>query len=435
MAGSRTFFEVPRHLSDAFRSLVVSRGATAFMGYLALFSTLLHRYSGEVDIVIGTPVSNRWHAELRRMLGFLLNSLAIRIDFRGNPTFDETLASARSAVLGALEHGDIPYGSLIETLDLERDTSRNPIFQVCLIYLEGDPDAGWFAGMQTEAVGVNNSGARFDLTLALKDTGDAVGGYLEYPTDVWDSDSIAEIIDHLLRLLHSVTDEPAWPVWRHELSSPEQRQTIVAGWGAGRTVSDSPETVLGLFEKQAIRSPADIAVVTEGRSDEDGASDPWEDQLTYAELDARASRFATVLTHAGVRPGDVVAVCLDRSTRLLVAVLGVWKAGGAYLPLDPTAPHARSAGIVHAARVDVVVLSTDAGHTFPDGPWQTIAIDDRHPGDRVTTGPGEPVVSPDALAYVMYHVRLDRQAQGRRGQSRGGGEHHSTRRRRGPVRF
>ena len=204
MAGSRTPFEISRQLAASFRSFALSRGSTVFMGYVALLSALLHRYSGETDVVLGTPVSVRWHPDLRRMLGCLLHVLAIRVEFDGDPTFDATFQPRNAPVLGALENANIPFGTLIETLELERDTSRNPVFQVCLIYLEAEPDAGWFAGMQTDPLEITTSGARFDLTLAIRDTPDWTGGYLEYPTDVWRPESIDEVISHLLRLLEGV---------------------------------------------------------------------------------------------------------------------------------------------------------------------------------------------------------------------------------------
>ncbi|MFL5539303.1 MAG: non-ribosomal peptide synthetase, partial [Longimicrobiaceae bacterium] len=391
-AGKQLRGRVPAPLAARLREVARQDDATLFMVLLAAFQLLLARYTGQDDVLVGTPIANRTVAEVEELIGFFANTLVLRTRLDGDPTFRELLVRVRETVLGAHEHQDIPFEKLVEELAPERDLSRPPLFQVMFIFQNASGPAERSHGLRLEAVESEGGSAKFELTVGLRERTDgALQLGLEFPTALFDRATAERIAGHYLALLEGIAAHPGARVRDLPLMHEEERRRLLEEWNAtGRDVP--PGLVHDLFAARARTTPGATAVAAA-----DGT-------LTYGELDERSTRLAHHLRGLGVAPGALVALCVERSAEMLVALLGVLKAGGAYLPLDPDYPAERLAYMLADSGARVLLtqarlegrLSAAAGVATVrvDADWPAVAA--------LSAAPLDPGATADDLAYVIY---------------------------------
>ncbi|MFJ2264725.1 amino acid adenylation domain-containing protein, partial [Streptomyces sp. NPDC087844] len=399
-AGAQTYFTVPARTADALREVSRRGGATMFMTLLAAFNVLLGRYAHTDDVVVGTPVANRNRAETERMIGFFINTLVMRTDLSGDPTFDELLSRVRDMALDAYAHQDLPFEQLVDALVTERDRSRSPLFQVLFNYFTDDgaqhrereqaqsPGSGLSLGsVEGDVV------AKFDLRLMFTDGGRELTGVLEYSTALFDATTVERMARHLVALLDAVADDAMRHIGDLPMLTVAERDVLVHDWNDTDTAAPTVDGVHRLIAERAAACP-DVQAIMCG-----------EVSLTYAELLARANQLGHYLRAAGVGPDTLVGLCLSRGVDMVVAMLGVWQAGGAYLPLDPEYPVERLGFMLTDSRATVLVGTSDILDELPVGRLRTVVLDD--PTDRAQLA-AMPTDSPEApthaqqLAYVIY---------------------------------
>ncbi|GAA0290654.1 hypothetical protein GCM10010302_31510 [Streptomyces polychromogenes] len=370
--------------------------ATPFMAVQAAFAALLTRLGAGTDLPLGCPVDGRDDEALTDLVGLFVNTLIVRADTSGDPTFTELLGRVRTAALETYAHQELPFESLVERLNPARSPARHPLFQVAVSAQRGEPQAPAFAGLRAEVEAVRTDTAKFDLTLEVEELHDPATGQplglalgLEYASDLFDGATARRLLDRLVHLIGAVVREPGVPLSALDVLLPGERADLLEHW-QGAPVAPDARTVHGAFEERAAAHPDRPAVLCAGR------------ETTYGELDARAERIAGRLRALGVRPGESVAVLMDRSACLVAACLGILKAGAAYLPLDARAPRARTEAVLTAAGAAVLVTDVPDGEPVPAGPRHVLRPDGPHATEAVTATTAGPGGHPDALAYLMY---------------------------------
>ena len=330
--GDRLRLNLSPELSAGLRALSQRHGATVFMTLLAAWSVLLSRLSGQGEVVIGSPVANRQRAEIEPLIGFFVNTVALRVDLSAAPSVAELLAQVKRTTLAAYAHQDLPFEQVVEALQPARTLSYSPLFQSMLAF-NNTPDGGALElpGLSLETVGAARHTAHFDLELAITDVGDAFEGNLAYATDLFDRATIARYADHFVRLLEGMVADERAAVDALPLLSPDERERIVRGFNATDAEYPAESTIPAVFEAQVAARP-DATALRCG-----------EIALSYAELDACANRLAYRLIAQGVRVDDRVAICAERGAELIVGLLAILKAGAGYVPLDPNHPDERLA--------------------------------------------------------------------------------------------
>ena len=402
--GSRHAIVLVQSLSEAVKDLTRREGVTLFIMLMAAFQSLLHRYAGQDDLVVGFPIANRNWTETAGLLGCFVNTLVLRTDFSGEPHFKELLSKVRDACLDAYAHQDLPFDKLIEELRPARDLGRNPMFQTMFVLQIGDNFPLGVDGLVSERVDVDAGTSKFDLTLSLAEHDKQLVGFIEYSTDLFDAATIERMAGHFRTLLEGVVADPDRCVSVLPILTEAERRQLLVEWND--TAADYPKDkcIHERFEEQVERTPDDIAVVFEGH------------RLTYQELNARANQLAHHLIDLGIGPDNFVGIRVERSLEMVVGLLGILKAGGAYVPLDPRYPKERLAFMVGDAQVSVLVtqakLVEDRGWSMEDGdprssilnPRPTVVYLDRDwpviqresaMNPRIEAGP-------ENLAYVIY---------------------------------
>jgi amino acid adenylation domain-containing protein len=326
--GDRESFVFPPAVIGQLRVLSRQQNATLFMTLLAAFQVLLWRYVNQDDILVGTPIANRSQPEVEPLIGFFLNTLVIRGDLSGDPTFTQLLDNVREVCLSAYAHQDLPFEKLVEELEPERDLTRSPIFQVLFSLQTRSPVAARLPGLEIKAVDVTTESVKFDLSLSLIESKEKLTGWLNYSAHRFDAGAIARLIEHYQTLICGIIRDPQQRISELPLLTETEHQQLQA-WN-GKTVEyPGAGTFKDLFEAQAESTPEAIAVVHE------------ETQLTYRELNRRANQLAHYLLTRGAGPEAVVAIYLERSVEMIVGVLGILKTGASYLPLDLAWPKER----------------------------------------------------------------------------------------------
>jgi amino acid adenylation domain-containing protein len=373
--------------------------ASLFMTLLAAFKALLHRYTGQEDLVVGTPVANRNHLELEGLIGCFINTLVLRTDLGGGPTFSELLARIRETALGAYAYQDLPFEKLVEELSPERNLSHNPLFQT-LFVLQPPSARRWTIGeledcLELELMEIENGTAKFDLILTIKEEPGGLELRFAYSANLFDSWRMEQMARHYLRLLQAVIDDPVQRIGCIDLLGEAERRQILEEWN--RTDREIPQATLpDLFEEQVRRSPEAVALVYEDH------------ELTYRELNERANGLAHYLRELGVRPDARVAICVERGVEMVVAMLATLKAGGAYVPLDPAYPPERLAYMLDDSAPAVLLTDEPARAALPEHPPATFILDLDRDAARWR---GLPEKNPDragiglsarSLAYIIY---------------------------------
>ena len=342
--GAMHSLSLPLGLSQALRELCRREGVTLYMGLLAAFNILLHRYSGQEDIVIGSNTAGRNHSGSEKLLGYFLNTIPLRSDLSGDPTFRELLDRVRGTTLEALSHDEVPLDRLVADLQPERDPHRNPLFQI-LFSLE-PPLAPVSPEWDLTCIEVETGATKFELCMVLDDRSDGLLCRLIYNTALFDADAIDRMVQHWQTLLESIAENPAVPISRYPLLTQAERRQILVEWN-DTAENYAPEPIHDLIAAQARQQGRNIALRCGGR------------ELSYLEFEQRADRLARILQSMGVGPNVPVALCLERSVDMIVAILAVLKAGGAYVPLDPANPRQRLEMILKDCRPRVVLTQKD----------------------------------------------------------------------------
>ena len=387
--GAVQSIELSQELTQGLQALSARQGVTLFMTLLAVFQTLLYRYTGQNDIVVGSPIANRNRAEIEGLIGFFVNTLVMRTDLSGNPTFKELLTRVRETALGAYTHQDLPFEKLVEELHPQRSLSQSPLVQV-LFVMQNTPDiAATLDGLRVVAMPIDAETAKFDLTFSLAESSEGLKGFWKYSTELFDKTTIDTMIGHFHVLLQAIAADPDRRIGELLLLSEEERRRLLVEWND--TARDYPKDkcIHKLFEEQAERSPDAIAVV-------------FEDQrLTYEQLNRQANQLARHLMDLGVGPEVLVGIYLERSQEMAIALLGVLKAGGAYVPLDPSYPNDRLAVMLEDSHLAVVL--TDKKYSGRFGHAAMVCLErDRAKIARRNDTNFEAKVSAKNLAYVVY---------------------------------
>ncbi|MBB5066904.1 condensation domain-containing protein, partial [Granulicella mallensis] len=307
--GSRVSLELDLDLTERLKALSQRHGTTLFMTVLSGFAVLLSRLSGEQDIVIGTPVANRTQRETEELIGFFVNMLALRMDFTGQPTVSELLRRVRETSIEAQAHQELPFEQVVERIKPSRSQAHSPIFQVMFAWQNNEVADLELPGLRLSGLESESSVAKFDLTLDLSETDDGIVGSLEYATSLFKSETVERYGRYLVRLLEAMTRGEDERVSQLPMLPAEEREQLLVGWNATEVAYPSETTVHGLFESQVEASPEATAVVFE------------EERVSYGELNRRANRLAHELVALGVRPDDRVAICVERSVAMVVALL------------------------------------------------------------------------------------------------------------------
>ncbi|RCJ40837.1 non-ribosomal peptide synthetase [Nostoc minutum NIES-26] len=388
--GAHQSLELSNELTQALKALSQQQGVTLFMTLLAVFQTLLFRYSGQSDIIVGTPITGRNQVEVEALIGFFVNTLALRTDLSGNPSFRELLDRVRKVALGAYTHQDLPFEKLLEELQPERDQSRTPLFQVIFVLQKASRQILELPGLTLTPLEVHTGTAKFDLTLEFQETTEGMRGRFEYNTDLFDSATIVRMAGHFRTLLEGIIADPEQLLSNLPLLTAKEQHQLLVDWNDTQVDYPKDKCIHQLFEAQVELTPDAVAVDFE------------HEQLTYRELNYRANQLAHYLQKLGVKPEVLVGICMERSPLMIVGLLGILKAGGAYVPLDPAYPQERLAFMLDDAQV-LVLLTQKSLVEMPkhqaniiclDTDWEIIKQENKDNPASTTTS--------NNLAYVIY---------------------------------
>jgi amino acid adenylation domain-containing protein len=389
--GSTESFVVPASVAAGLKSLAGQEETSLFEVLLAAFQVVLLRYTNQEDIVVGAPLPESTPALAGEVCGPPANLVVLRTDLSGNPTFRELLARAHRVVRGAYANGDLPFERLVAALQPSRDQSRTPLFQAAIVLDSGGSALSHFHGLASERLSIHNSGARYDLTLRVSWDAERLSAALEYSTDLFTVARMRRLCGHLQTLLAGVLADPDQRIRSVPLLTDAERHQQLVAWN--HTVAEYPSQmgVHHLVEAQAARVPDAVAITFEDHA------------ITYRELNQRANRFARYLQRLGVGPEVIVGVHLERSIDMVVALLAIHKAGGAYLPLDPLFPSERLAYMVDDSRAAIVVTQARLAGTLSTGQAEVVQVDtdwpriEEHAADDLQWS-----AAADRLAYVLY---------------------------------
>ncbi len=386
----------PIHLSPELvgriKSLARRENVTLFMLLLSAFQTLLHRYSGQEDILIGSPIAGRTRPEVEPMIGLFLNTLVFRAALDGQMTFQRLLEQSRKSALEAYAHQDLPFEKLVDSLHVERDLSRSPVFQAMFVLQNTPLPPTKMADLTLEPAIVESGTAKFDLTFVLEEAENGLRGYMEYNTALFEAATIERMLGHYGRLLEAVTENPQLPLAEIPILTVPERQLILQEWNTTDRNYSADKCIHHLFEEQVQKTPDATAVVFEDR------------KLTYRELNNQANQLARHLQSLGVGPEVRVGICVRRSLEMVVGLMAIHKAGAAYVPLDPSYPRDRVAYMLQDSQAPVLLTQKEiqGGLSVPTG-TKTVLLDQT----SVFTGSNgagntDSNATPDNIAYVIY---------------------------------
>jgi amino acid adenylation domain-containing protein len=389
--GAIQLFGLSGVLAAQLKQLSRSRGATLFMTLLAAFKVLLYRYSGQTDFAVGSPIANRNRPEIENLIGFFVNTLVLRADLAGDPSFRQLLAQVRQITLEAYDHQDLPFEKLVEELQPARDLSYSPLFQVMFVWQNMErkpvelPDLTW------TPMAAPTHASMFDLTLYMWEHPEGLSGVFEYNTDLFDAATIEKMAGHFQTLLEGIVADPERRLSQLPLLTAAENHQLTVQWND--TAADYPahRCLHEVFAEQAARTPDRVAVAF------------GDAQLSYDELNRRANQLAHHLQALGVSTATRVAVCVERSPEMVVGLLGILKAGAAYVPLDSSYPHERLSFMLEDARVAVLLTTARILAKFPDYAGAAVCLDkDRDVIAKRSAAAPASGVAPEHAAYIIY---------------------------------
>ncbi|MFD2168557.1 non-ribosomal peptide synthase/polyketide synthase [Tumebacillus lipolyticus] len=359
--GADHTLHLPADLSHRLQQISRNEGTTLFMTLFAAFNVLLHRYSGQDDMLVGTPIAGRNHSEVEGLIGFFVNTLVLRTQMQEQMTFRDLLQQVRNTTLEAYAHQDLPFEKLVEEINPDRDQSRTPLFQV-LFSLETASQQGSQSILPMRAIQVDNDTSKFDLTLVMSEEAEGLTASFNYNVDLFDEATIVRMTEHFQSLLREIVARPGDKLSELSFLLAEEREQVLSGWND--TVTEYPQlSIPQLFEAQAMQTPESVAL-----QDQQG-------EMTYRDLNERANQLAHVLRRQGVGPDVLVGLCMERSFEMVIGLLGILKAGGAYVPLDPNYPAERLAFMLEDAQVSLLLTQEHLRQTLPAHGAEVICLD------------------------------------------------------------
>lgn len=391
MQGANKLLKLSKPSSDSLAALCRKEGVTLFMLMLAIFDTLLHRYTGQSDIIVGTPIANRNRSETQGVLGVFINMVALRIDNSGSPVFRELLRKVKDLTWQAFAHEDLPFEKLVEELQPERDPSRHPIFQAMLVQQNASDESIDLPGLRLSPLEVETGTAQLDLTLFFLEGADGLLLSMDYDTSLFSSETISRLLTHVEVLLGEVIKNPERRLHELVMLTAEETDQLLVKWNLTGAAFPEDQCIHRMFESQVERTPDACAVSCEDQ------------RLSYRELNSRANQLARHLRKSGVGPESLVGICVERSPEMAVAILGILKAGGAYVPLEPGYPKQRLAFVFEDANLKVLLSQQRLLDLLPqhgavaiclDSQWNMIAEESDENLDNEADA-GNP-------AYVIY---------------------------------
>ncbi|HEX4083937.1 MAG TPA: amino acid adenylation domain-containing protein [Chthoniobacteraceae bacterium] len=382
--GATHCFEIDPQLTAAVRAMAQREGVTLFMALLTAWKAFLARYTAQTDIAVGSPISDRGRTETEGLIGFFLNTLVLRTDLAGNPTGREALLRVRDTALEAFAHQDLPFEMMVEEVQPARQQGRNPLLRVMFVLMTGAEKTWRTPDAEIEPLPIEESKAKFDLMLHLRDNGETIKSALVYDTALYYDAAARRMAAQFQTLLAGMTAHPESPIESLPLILPEERERILTEWNGASAPWPAGSSVHALFRQQVQLNPDAIAI-------EDGAL-----RVTYAELDRQADAIAGQLIQEGVKPGDAVAITLPRSASLIAGILGILKAGGAYVPLDVSYPAARLALMLRESGARILLGAGERPELETMVRWLPI--------EAASQGPAIPPVDvpSDSPAYIMF---------------------------------
>jgi amino acid adenylation domain-containing protein len=390
--GAHRQFAVSERTTAALRELTLREGATLFMTLLAAWQALLARWSGQDDVLVGTPIAGRNRVETEGLIGFFVNTLVLRADLGGAPGLRGLLAQVRETTLGAYAHQDIPFEKLVEELHPERSLQHTPLFQVLFVLQNNERGSMELGGLRVEPLGHEGETTHFDLSMGLMEAGARLVGGISFRTELFDADTVDRMVGHYLALLERAAAEPDRPLAELPILADAEREEVLVRWNRTAAAYPAELCIHGLVEAQARRTPDAVALVA------------GEARVTFAELDRESGRVARFLRSAGVGPETRVGIFLERSPAMVAALLGVLRAGGAYVPLDPAYPRERTAATLDDSAARVVLTQASLADALPPGHGARVvrldadaALLDAAGGDDRPSG-----VGPENAAYLIY---------------------------------
>jgi amino acid adenylation domain-containing protein len=376
-------------LTQQLKAFAQKSSVTPFMLLLAAFSVLLSRYSGQNDLIIGSPIANRNRAEIESLIGFFVNTLPLRIHLADNPSFEALLKQIRQTCLDAYTHQDIPFEKLVEELQPERNLTQNPLFQVMFVLQNAPLDKLDLGELNLTLLPIHNKTAKFDLTLSLEEIAQELVGTWEYNSDLFQPETIERINQHFENLLQAILANPAQSIQNIPFLSQTEQEQILAIWNQTKIdYLQQHQCIHQLFEAQVAQTPDAVALVCQNQ------------QLTYQQLNEKANQLAHHLQSLGVEPDTLVGICLERSLEMVIAVLGILKAGGAYVPLDPSYPASRLAYMLTDAGVNILLTQEHLLSQIDPSDLLAVCLDKDWP--ELSTENPITQTQPDNLAYLIY---------------------------------
>ncbi|TRU77564.1 MAG: amino acid adenylation domain-containing protein [Microcystis viridis Mv_BB_P_19951000_S69] len=393
--GHSISFQINSELTEKLKLLSQKSGGTLFMTLLAALNTLLFRYSGQDDILIGTPTANRNRQEIEPLIGFFVNTLVLRNSLEGNPTFSGLLQQARNVVLEAYANQDVPFEQVVDALEIERSLSYNPLFQVMFALQNATLNSLELPDLKAQYLAVENQRIKFDLSLVLEEIETEQGSYLEgfweYDRELFTDERITRMVGHFQTLLKGIVANPQQTVGELPLLTESEKQQLLVEWNQTQTSYHRNSCIHQLFEQQVVKTPDAIAVI-------DG-----EKSLTYEQLNQKANQLAYYLQNLGVKTEDLVGICTERSALMIIGLLGILKAGGAYVPLDPNYPSERLAYLLEDSGISVLLTQENLVQTLPNYSGTIFCLDqdwkilEQNSQDNLLHA-----MTSENLAYVIY---------------------------------
>lgn len=393
LAGAKQPFLIQAPLVKKIREVSERQGATLFMTLLAAFQTLLFRYTGQNDLMVGTPVAGRTDPELEPLIGCFINTLVIRTRPEKHMRFDTLLQQVKETTLQAYSHQGLPFEKLIDNLQIERDLSRSPLFQVMFVLQNAPIPKVELGDLTLHPFEVDNQTAKFDWTLELIEDGDQIQGHLEYNTELFAKDTIQRATTHYLRILSSIAEDDQQTLSSLDMLTEEEKRQILIEWNQTNVPYPLEKTLATWLEEQADRTPDHPAVLFGGR------------MMTYQELNRRANQLAAHLVRLGVEPDTLVGISVKRSLEMMIGVIGILKAGGAFVPIDPDYPQERIDYMLQDSAVEVLLTQSTVHLPETSLPREVLFLDtwlEQAGEDIADVSNPEPRSTAKHLAYVIY---------------------------------
>ena len=402
--GKKYQFQLKQDLANALELYKNQEKLTLFMLLLSAFKVLLHHYSKQEDIIVGSPVANRHNREIESMLGCFVNTIALRSDLSGNPTFTEVCARIKQTCLEAYAHQDLPFELLVKELDISRDPTFDPIFQVMFVLNDNIDNTNWgLSGIRAKTIEIDNYTSKFDLTFYVYRTDNNLACSIEYNTDLYKNETIVNMAQNFITILEKVIKDSSKPIASHDLLTLRDKQKILLEWNQTTTTYPRTKTIHQLFEEQVEKTPNNVAAIARGET------------ITYASLNSKANQLGCYLRekHTNRQSGanPLIGICVERGLEMLIGILGILKSGGAYVPLDPEYPKNRLGFIIQDTKISLLLtqkqilkqhpfLSSNVTHKMT-----TICLNSRDVLNAMQTYSSHNISAiskPNDLAYVIY---------------------------------